>query len=138
MPRIVAIDFGLKRTGIAVTDPLQIIATALDTVETKEVFNYLQKYLAAEPVECFVVGIPTNLNDSATHATAPAEAFVKSHQKKFPAIPVKTVDERYTSKLAAQALFAAEFSKKDRRDKKNLDKVSATLILQSYLQSQKK
>lgn len=135
MARILAIDYGGKRTGLAVTDPLQIIASALDTVESKEVIAYLKKYLFTEQVECFVVGEPKNLDGTDTHGTPLVEAFIKSLEKNFPNIPVKRWDERFTSKMALQAMVQGGFKKKDRRKKENLDQISATLILQEYLQS---
>jgi len=133
--RILAIDYGGKRTGLAVTDPLQIIASALDAVESKNVITYLKQYLSKEQVECFIVGDPKNLDDSPTHATPLVNSFIVSLQKNFPSIPVKRWDERFTSKIALQTLIAGDFKKKDRRKKENLDKISATLILQEYLQS---
>ncbi len=138
MGRILAIDYGGKRTGLAVTDPLQIIATALDAVESKDVIPYLKQYLSKEQVECIVVGEPKNLDDSPTHATPLVEAFITSLKKNFPTIPVKRWNEQFTSKMALQALVTGDFKKKDRRKKENLDKISATLILQEYLQSTKR
>lgn len=138
MARILAIDYGGKRTGLAVTDPLQIIASALDTVESGQVLSFLKNYVAKEPVECFVVGEPKNLDGTPTHATPLVEAFIASLQKNFPAVPVKRWDERFTSKIALQTMVAGNFKKTDRSKKENLDKISATLILQGYLQSIKK
>lgn len=138
MARILAIDYGGKRTGLAVTDPLQIIASALDTVESDQVLSFLKNYVAKEPVECFVVGEPKNLDGTPTHATPLVEAFIASLQKNFPAVPVKRWDERFTSKIALQTMVAGDFKKADRSKKENLDKISATLILQGYLQSIKK
>lgn len=135
MGRILAIDYGGKRTGLAVTDPLQIIASALDAVDSKELLPYLKNYLAKEHVDCIVVGEPKNLDGTATHATALAESFIAALQKNFPHIPVKRWDERFTSKMAQQAMVAGDFKMKDRRKKENIDKISATLILQEYLQS---
>lgn len=133
--RILAIDYGGKRTGLAVTDPLQIIASALDAIDSKDVLRYLKHYLSIERVDCIVVGKPKNLDGTPTHATALVESFIATLQKNFPNIPVKRWDERFTSKMAVQALVAGDFKKKDRRKKENLDKISATLILQEYLQS---
>ena len=104
MPRILSIDYGLKRTGIAVTDPLQIIATGLTTVESKQLIPFLKDYFSKESVELVIIGMPTNWDDTATHATPMVEHFIKGFQKNFPAIPIKTVDERYTSKLASQVM----------------------------------
>jgi putative Holliday junction resolvase len=137
MARIICIDYGLKRTGLAVTDPLQIIATALETVETKNIFPYLKNYFSQETVELILVGEPTNWDESDTHASEPVRQFVKKLQKDFPAIPVKMVDERYTSKMASQAMVQMGMKKKDRQVKGNIDQVAATIMLQEYLQSLK-
>ena len=135
--RILCIDYGAKRTGLAVTDPLQIIATALATVDTKELFNYLKKYFAHEQVELILIGAPVNLDDSATHATPLVKQAVKKLGKEFPLIPVQMVDERYTSKLAVQAMVQMGMKKKDRQVKGNIDQVAATIMLQEYLQQTK-
>ncbi|HXH17481.1 MAG TPA: Holliday junction resolvase RuvX [Chitinophagales bacterium] len=135
MPRILAIDFGSKRAGLAVTDPLQIIASPLAAVAAKDVLDFIKDYIAKEPVECFVIGEPRNLDGTATHATPLVEKFIQSLKKTFPTIPVKTMDESFTSKTAARALAEGNFKKKERRKKENLDKISATLILQSYMQT---
>jgi len=135
MARILCIDYGKKRTGIAVTDPLQIIATALDTIETKELFNFLKKYFAAEPVELVLIGEPMNLDDTPTHATESVHTFIKRFQKEFPSLPIKTIDERFTSKMASQAMIEMGMKKKDRRVKGNVDQIAATIMLQEYLQS---
>lgn len=135
MARIMAFDYGLKRTGIAVTDPLQIIATGLPTVETSKLETFLKPYLAQEQVEAFVIGDPKNLDGSATHATGPVARFADQLRKWFPAIPIHFVDERFTSKLALQTLVAGGVKKKDRQNKANIDRVSATIILQLYLES---
>ena len=135
MARILAIDYGGKRTGLAVTDPLQIIATGLATIESKELIPFLKKYLAAEVVELIIIGLPTNWDDTATHGTPLVEAAIKKLKKEFPAIPLKTVDERYTSKMAKDAMLEMGMKKKERRDKKNVDIIAATIILQEYLQS---
>ncbi len=136
MARIIAIDYGLKRTGLAVTDPMQIIATALDTVPTADIFTYLKTYFAREEVESIVVGMPTNLQGNPTDSTAAVEQFAKSIQKKYPHIPFHFHDERFTSKMALDALITGGTSKKYRREKGNIDKVSAVLILQSFIESQ--
>ncbi len=135
MSRILAIDYGLKRTGLAVTDPLKIIATALETVETSTLLSYLQKYMAREPVERFVLGYPLRLNSQETEMTPHVRALEEKLKSSFPAIPISRIDERFTSSLAKQALIAGGMKKKDRRVKGNVDKVSAVLILQSYLAS---
>ncbi|MDN3655015.1 Holliday junction resolvase RuvX [Ferruginibacter paludis] len=135
MARILAIDYGGKRTGLAVTDPLQIIATGLSTIESKELIPYLKKYFLTEVVELIIIGLPKNWDDSETHGTPFAEAAVKKLQKAFPQIPVKTVDERYTSKMAKDAMLQMGMKKKDRQVKGNVDIIAATIILQEYLQS---
>ena len=135
MARILAIDYGGKRTGLAVTDPLQIIATGLETIDSKELISWLKNYLSREQVELIIIGLPKNWDDSDTHGTPLVEAAIKKIQKEFPMVPLKTVDERYTSKMAKDAMLEMGMKKKDRRDKKNVDLVAATIILQEYLQS---
>ena len=134
MPRILAIDYGGKRTGIAVTDPLQIIATGLETIESRELIPYLKKYFAAEQVELIIIGMPKNWDDSDTHGTPLVKAAIKKIQKEFPTMPVKTVDERYTSKMAKDAMLEMGMKKKDRRVKGNVDVIAATIMLQEYMQ----
>jgi putative Holliday junction resolvase len=134
LPRILCIDFGKKRTGIAVTDELQIIATALTTVDTQELYKFLLDYCAKEQVEKFLIGYPLNLDDSPTHATSLVEKAIKSIQKRFPAIPIEKMDERFTSKLASIAMIEMGMKKKDRQHKPNTDKIAATIMLQEYLQ----
>jgi putative holliday junction resolvase len=135
MARILAIDYGGKRTGLAVTDPLQIIATGLETIESRELIPFLKKYLSAEKVELIIIGLPKNWDESDTHGTPLVEAAIKKIKKEFPAIPLKTVDERYTSKMAKDAMLEMGMKKKDRRIKGNVDVIAATIILQEYLQS---
>ena len=135
MARILCIDYGGKRTGLAVTDPLQIIATALTTVETKELIPYLKKYFTQEAVELILIGEPLNLDDTATHATPLVKAAIIKLAKEFPNIPIKTVDERYTSKMASRAMIEMGMKKKDRQVKGNTDQIAATIMLQEYLQS---
>ena len=135
MARILAIDYGGKRTGIAVTDPLQIIATSLTTIESKELIPFLKKYFLEEKVELIIIGLPKNWDDTDTHGTPLVEAAIKKIQKEFPQMPLKTVDERYTSKMAKDAMLEMGMKKKDRRVKGNVDKIAATIILQEYLQS---
>lgn len=127
------IDYGGKRTGIAVTDPLKIIATALQTIETPQLFVFLKKYMATESVERIIIGHPLNLDDSPTHATPLVEAAIKRLQKEFPQIPVEKVDERFTSVLAGRAMIEMGMKKKDRRQKGNVDQIAATIMLQEYL-----
>jgi putative Holliday junction resolvase len=135
MARILSIDYGLKRTGLAVTDPLQIIATGLTTVASKELIPYLRDYFSREKVEMIIVGEPRNWDDSPTHATPLVEKFVKELQKNFPAIPVTMVDERYTSKMARDAMLEMGLKKKDRRNKALVDEIAATIMLQEYLRT---
>ena len=134
MARIISIDYGGKRTGLAVTDPLQIIATGLTTVESKDMISFLKKYLLQEEVELMIIGEPKNLDDSDTHATPLVAKCIKELEKNFPLIPVKKVDERYTSKLAVQSMIESGMKKKDRRNKALVDEIAATIMLQEYLQ----
>ncbi|MCA6490357.1 MAG: Holliday junction resolvase RuvX [Chitinophagaceae bacterium] len=133
MGRILSIDFGGKRTGLAVTDPLQIIATALDTVDTHHLYEFLKKYVVAEQVEKIIIGYPLNLNDTPTHATPLVDAAVKRLNKLFPQVPVEKVDERFSSRRASEAMLEMGMKKKDRRQKGNTDQIAATLLLQEYL-----
>lgn len=134
MARIICIDYGGKRTGIAVTDPLQIIATALTTIHTKELIPFLKKYFQQEKVELILIGEPLNLDDSPTHSTPLVYKAIQTLQKEFPSIPIKTVDERYTSKMASQAMVQMGMKKKDRQVKGNVDQIAATIMLQEYMQ----
>lgn len=135
MARIIAIDYGGKRTGLAVTDPLKIIATGLTTIDSKDIISFLKKYFLENQVELIIIGEPKNWDESDTHATQLVKDAIKKLQKEFPAMPLKTVDERYTSKLAKQAMIEMGMKKKDRRDKKNVDVIAATIMLQEFLQS---
>jgi putative holliday junction resolvase len=135
MARIIAIDYGGKRTGLAVTDPMQIIATGLETIESKELIPYLKKYFLTEEVELIIIGLPKNWDETDTHGTPLVEAAMKKLKKEFPGMPIKTVDERYTSKMAKDAMLQMGMKKKDRRIKANVDLIAATIILQEYLQS---
>ncbi len=128
-----AIDYGSKRTGLAVTDPSQIIATALETVPTHKIFEYLKHYIAKEIVECFVVGDPRRLNNEMSETTHLTNQFVNKLKKEIPGIPVKRLDERFTSVMAAKSLIESGQSRKTRKDKSILDKISATILLQNYL-----
>lgn len=134
MARILAIDYGKKRTGLAVTDPLQMIATGLTTVATHDLIPYLKKYLAQEAVELLLIGEPKNLDGEATDATALVTECVRILQKNFPQIPIRKVDERFTSKLAFRSMIDSGLKKKDRQNKGLVDEISATIILQEYLQ----
>jgi putative Holliday junction resolvase len=133
LPRIICIDYGGKRCGLAVTDPLQIIATALLTVETKNLYTFLADYFKKEEVELILIGEPLNLDNTPTHATPLVKKAIVELEKKFPNIPVVTVDERYSSKNAVRAMVEMGMKKVDRRDKKNIDLVAATMLLQEYL-----
>jgi putative holliday junction resolvase len=135
MPRIICIDYGLKRTGLAVTDPLQIIATGLTTIDSKDLMPFLKDYFSKEPVELILIGWPTNWDDSATHATGLVVNAIKGLEKHFPAIPIKKIDERYTSKMAKDAMLEMGMKKKDRRNKALVDEIAATIMLQEYLRS---
>jgi putative holliday junction resolvase len=133
--RVIAIDYGQKRVGLAVTDELRMIATALDTVQAKDVIDYLKEYIARENVDCIVVGYPLTLQNQLSESAKFTEPFVKHLKKIFPNIPVERIDERFTSKMASAAIFESGARKKDRRDKALVDKVSAVIILQSFLES---
>ncbi|WP_420385506.1 Holliday junction resolvase RuvX [Roseivirga sp.] len=135
MGRILAIDYGSKRVGLAVTDPLQIIASPLDTVHSKDVIQYLKTYDQNEGIEAFVLGMPKNLDGQDTNATQQVRQFHNLLKKQFPEKPVYLHDERFTSKMAMDAMIAGGMKKKDRREKGNIDKISASIILQSYLES---
>lgn len=134
MPRIMSIDYGLKRTGLAVTDPLQIIAQALTTVETPQLFKFLREYFKKEAVELIIIGEPTNLDDSDTHATPLVRKVIERLKKEFPLIPVLPVDERFTSKMASRAMIDMGMKKKQRRVKGMIDQIAATIMLQEYLE----
>lgn len=133
MARIICIDYGGKRTGLAVTDPLQIIATSLTTIDTKTLIPFLKSYFQQEPVELILIGEPLNLDDTETHATPLVKAAIVRLKKEFPSIPIQTVDERYTSKLATRAMLEMGMKKKDRRVKGNVDMIAATMMLQEFL-----
>lgn len=133
MARILAIDYGLKRTGLAVTDPFQIIATGLTTVDSRELMAYLKKYFTQEQVELIIIGEPKNLDDTDTHATPLVENCIKQLQKNFPALPIQKVDERYTSKMAKDAMLEMGLKKNQRRNKALVDEIAATIMLQEYM-----
>ena len=133
MARIICLDYGGKRTGIAVTDPLQIIATGLTTVDTKDLYTYLTTYFKAEQVELILIGEPMNLDDTPTHATPLVQKAIIELQKRFPLIPIQTVDERFSSKNAVRAMVEMGMKKKERQNKRNVDEIAATLLLQEYL-----
>jgi len=135
MGRILAIDYGLKRTGLAVTDPLQIIATALETVQTTNLILFLKNYFQNEKVDEVIIGLPKKLNNEDSDTASELRKFIELFKKNFSSMAIKEVDERFTSSMAQQAMIAGGMKKKDRRVKGNVDKISATLILQSYLQT---
>ena len=132
--RILAFDYGTKRIGIAVTDPLQIIATGLDTIHPKDIVEYLKNYLARESVEVFVVGEPLQMDGTPSQSTPHIKGFITILKKHFPEIPVERIDERFTSKMASAVVAQSGFKRSDRRDKARLDTISATIILQTYLE----
>jgi putative holliday junction resolvase len=134
MGRIMAIDYGQKRVGLAVTDPLQIIATNLGTVAAHDIIDYLQKYLQKETVDIFVVGLAKKWNNSESSSMQYIKPFVEKLKKTFPQIPVEMYDERFTSKMAFQAMIDGGMSKKDRQNKATIDSVSATILLQNFLE----
>ena len=133
MARIICIDYGLKRTGLAVTDPYQIIATGLTTIESPKLITFIKDYFSKEQVELILIGEPKNLDDSDTHATPLVKKAIVKIKKEFPAIPLKTVDERYTSKMASQAMIEMGMKKKQRQNKSLVDEIAATIMLQEYL-----
>jgi putative Holliday junction resolvase len=135
MPRLLAIDYGTKRCGIAVSDPMQIIAQGLTTVHSKDIFDFLEKYFEKEKVEIVIVGEPKKLSGEATDATVHVNAFVKKLKEKFPAMKIERIDERFTSKMAFQTMIDSGLKKKDRQNKELVDEISATIILQSYMNS---
>lgn len=135
MGRILAIDYGKVRTGLAVTDPLQIIATALETVKTDQLINYLERYIQNEEVDALVLGLPLSLRSEDTPTTTIVRSFGEVLKDKFPDLPLHYIDERFTSKMASDTLISSGVKKKDRKVKGNTDLISAVIILQSYLQS---
>ncbi len=134
MPRLLAFDYGSKRTGIAVTDPMQIIATGLETIHPKDIVAYLKKYLADEPVERFIVGEPRQMDGTDSQTAPQVRAFVNLLRKNFPDIPIEMIDERFTSKMAQATVAQSGLKKKDRQNKERVDTISATIILQSYME----
>ncbi len=133
MGRLMAFDYGTKRTGIAVTDPLRIISTPLDTVDTATIFSFLKSYLEKEPVDAFVVGMPKTLSNEDSAISPQVRKFVEALTQVFPDKPIHLMDERFTSSIAQRAMIDGGMKKKDRRNKANVDKISATLILQDFL-----
>lgn len=135
MARVLAIDFGTKRTGIAVTDELQIIASGLTTVDTKQLLQFLKDYTTKESVELFLVGEPKQMDNSASESEVHIANFIIKLEKTIPNIPIKRIDERFTSKMAFQTMIDSGLKKNQRKNKGLIDEISATLILQSYLYS---
>ncbi|HOH96212.1 MAG: Holliday junction resolvase RuvX [Paludibacteraceae bacterium] len=137
MSRILAIDYGKKRVGIAVSDPSQLIAGGLTTVDSQQVLTFLVKYLATESVECIVVGLPKQMNNMPSESMKYITPFVNSLKNKFPHVRVEFFDERFTSVLAHKTMLAGGLKKKDRQNKALVDEISATIILQDYMESQR-
>jgi putative pre-16S rRNA nuclease len=135
LARILAIDYGLKRTGLAVTDPLKIIASALTTVESKKLIPFLQDYFQKEHVELILIGEPKNWDQTDTHATPLVQKIIGELSKNFPTIPIQKVDERFTSKMASRAMIEMGLKKKKRQDKALVDQIAATMMLQEHLRS---
>ena len=138
MDRIIGIDYGRKRTGLAASDPLGIFASALDTIPSAKIIDYLKNYAATQTVSRFVVGFPVNMDNTPSEAAADVEVFLKVLSKRFPDIPVTLEDERFTSVLAHRAMIEGGMKAKDRRDKNSVDKISAAIILQGYLDRKNK
>jgi putative Holliday junction resolvase len=135
MPRLLAIDFGTKRSGIAITDELQIIASGLTTVDTKNLLSFLKDYVAKEVVELFIIGEPKQMNNNVSESEAAILVFIEKLSNAIPEIPIKRVDERFTSKMAFQTMIDSGLKKNQRKNKALVDEISATIILQSYLYS---
>ena len=137
MGRILAIDYGTKRTGLAVTDPLRIIATALETVQTSDLIEFLKKYFQKEGVDEVVIGMPKQLNNQDSETAPTVRKFVELFKNTFPEKPIHLADERFTSSIAHRTMIDGGMSKKNRQVKGNVDKISATIILQSYMESKR-
>lgn len=135
MGKLIALDYGKRRTGIATTDDLQIIATGLTTVDTKQLFNFLMRHLADNAIDEIILGFPKRLNNDPTHNTLPVIQLKEKLEKVFPKYKVHLIDERFTSKIAKQTMLAGGLKKKQRQNKALVDEISATLILQSYMES---
>ena len=134
MPRLLAFDFGTKRLGIAVTDPLQLFATGLTTIHPKDVIEFLKKYLQTEHIETFIVGEPKQMDGTPSQSAPQVKGFVTILKKNFPDIPIEMMDERFTSKMASATIAQSGLKKSDRQNKALIDTVSATIILQSYME----
>ena len=137
MSQILALDYGLKRIGIAVTDDLQIIASGLTTIKTGEIFAFLERYLENENVELFIIGEPKQMDYSVSQSEKHIIPFIEKLKKRFSNIPIKRIDERFTSKMAFQTMIDGGLGKKQRQNKALIDKISATIILQTYLERKK-
>ncbi len=135
MARILAVDYGTKRVGLAVTDPLQIIANTLATVRAHDIMVYLKEYIAREPLECIVVGKPLQMDGSDSESAKYVEKFISLLAKNFPELPIKRIDERLTSRMAKASMLEMGLKKKDRQKKETVDQISAVLILQTYLEN---
>ncbi len=131
--RILAIDYGAKRTGLAVTDPLQIIASGLTTIPTNELFDFLEKYFQEESVNKVIIGLPKRLNNEPSAIASEVEKFIRIFTQKHPNIPIETLDERFTSKIAFQSMIDSGMKKKQRKNKGLVDEIAATILLQDYL-----
>jgi putative Holliday junction resolvase len=138
MGRILGIDFGTKRIGLAVTDPLQIFASPLKTVKNNEFDDFIKEYLKTESIEEFVIGYPVRLNNKASESVKYINPFIRKLKKSFPGKPVHLVDERFTSGMALKTMIEGGVKKEDRRDKAMIDKISASIILQSFLDKRQK
>lgn len=137
MKRIMGIDFGTKRTGIAVTDELQIIASGLTTVETQNIFKFLEDYFQKEKVETVVVGLPKRLNNEDSEVEKEIQLFINQFKTSFPSVQLERYDERFTSKLAFQTMLDSGMKKKKRQNKALIDEISATILLQSFMERKK-
>jgi putative Holliday junction resolvase len=135
MSRILAIDYGGKRTGLAMTDPLRIIASPLETIPTSNIIPYLKNLFAAESFSEVIIGMPLNWDESDTHATPLVKNFIQKFKKEFPNMPISEVDERFTSKMAKDTIMQMGLKKKDRQQKERVDRIAATIMLQEYMQS---
>lgn len=138
MSRIMAFDYGNKRIGVAVTDPLQIIATGLTTIHPKDAIEFIKKYLLTEQIECFVIGDPKQMDGSPSQSAQHVKGFITILKRNFPEIRIESVDERFTSKMASATVAQSGFKKADRQNKERIDTISATIILQSYLEMKSK
>jgi len=133
MGRILGIDYGTKRIGVAVTDPLMIFASPLETVNTHQFGEFLKRYMSTEKVEAFVIGCPVKMNNQPSESVKHIDPFIKKLERTYPGIPVHRVDERFTSEMALRSMIEGGVTKKDRRDKSMVDKISAAIILQSFI-----